>query len=114
MQQIEPGKTISAKDNETKDEDYMKTNIEDLIELNNGEDIEIQFFCNGERLELNKSFYEIIKSIEADGASKKQAADPSSKSAADHIRDVIQSMSSGYSMALPNYHTIYFLIVDKR
>ena len=36
-------------------------NMDELLKMNGDEDIEVQFFHNGRRLELNTSIYEICK-----------------------------------------------------
>lgn len=111
MQQIAPDKALSISQNESVEEDFMKFNIEELIAMNQGEDIDIEFYFNGKRLELNTSFYEITKDTE-DPLLNKSSGKP--KNAADHIRDVLSNLNgSGNGFSLPNYHTIYFVIKDK-
>ena len=92
----------------------MKMDIEELIQLNQGEDIEIEFYCNGKKLELNTSFYEIIKETEDPSAPPLTKA-KAPKNATDHIREVLQNLqNSGEGFNLPNYHTIYFIINQKK
>lgn len=92
----------------------MKMDIEELIQLNQGEDIEIEFYCNGKKLELNTSFYEIIKDREDPTVAPTTKA-KSAKNANDHIREVLQNLqNSGEGFSLPNYHTIYFIINQKK
>lgn len=92
MQQIAPDKAFSlSHTNKSQDEDFMKMDIEELIQLNQGEDIEIEFYCNGKKLELNTSFYEIIKDRE-DPNLKSEIKKPVSKqpkNPTDHIREVL-------------------------
>ena len=88
MQQIAPEKAINLQANETgEDEDFMKLDIEELIQINQGADIDIEFYFNGKRLDLNTSFYEIIK--EAEDPLLREEGKNKAKSAADHIRDVL-------------------------
>jgi hypothetical protein len=99
---------------QSQDEDYMKLDIEELIRMNQGEDIDIEFYFNGKRLELNTSFYEIIKQAEDplmnSGSDKKSKP----KNSADHIREVLANLNGGgQGFSLPNYHTIHFLIKEK-
>lgn len=42
----------------------MTLDIEELIQMNQGEDIEIEFYFKGQRLDFNTSFYEITKDYE--------------------------------------------------
>lgn len=114
MQQIAPDKALVLEAGQSQDEDFMKLDIDELIRMNQGEDIDIEFYFNGKRLELNTSFYEIIKAAEDPlldlGADKKLKP----KNAADHIREVLANLSGGgQGFSLPNYHTIHFLIKDK-
>lgn len=114
MQQIAPDKAISHTSEQSLDEDFMKMDIEELIQLNQGEDIEIEFYCNGKKLELNTSFYEIIKDREDPTVAPTTKA-KSAKNANDHIREVLQNLqNSGEGFSLPNYHTIYFIINQKK
>lgn len=88
MQQIAPEKAINLQANETgEDEDFMKLDIEELIQINQGADIDVEFYFNGKRLDLNTSFYEIIK--EAEDPLLREEGKNKAKSAADHIRDVL-------------------------
>lgn len=79
--------------------------------MNQGADIEIEFYFNGKRLDVNTSFYEITKDSE-DPKLREEGRRPKTKSVADHIRDVLTSTGQGFS--LPNYHTIHFLIKDRQ
>lgn len=109
MQQIAADKAINLvhQGESDKDEDFMKLSIEELIKMNQGEDIDVEFYFNGKRIELNTSFFEIIKDED-------QVKGGKAKATADHIRDVLANLqNSGQGFALPNYHTIYFLIKDK-
>ena len=115
MQQIAPDKALSPEKELSQDEDFMKMDIEELIQLNQGEDIEIEFYCNGKKIELNTSFYEIIKESEdplLDGRKKPKAEAP--KNASDHIREVLTNLHGSGEFNLPNYHTIYFIINQKK
>ena len=45
-----------------KDSEFEKeADLDELIRQNNGQDIEIEFYCNGKRIELNNSIYELIQ-----------------------------------------------------
>ena len=89
----------------------MKLDIEELIQMNQGADIDVEFYFNGKRLDLNMSFYEIIRQAD-DPLLAEDERKPKAKSAADHIREVLASSGQGFS--LPNYHTIHFLIKDRQ
>lgn len=67
----------------------MKLDIEELIQINQGADIEVEFYFNGKRLDLNTSFFEIIK--EAEDPLLREEGKNKPKSAAEHIRDVLAS-----------------------
>ena len=79
--------------------------------MNQGSDIDIEFYFNGKRLDLNTSFYEITKESD-DPLLREEGRRPKNKSAAEHIREVLASTGQGFS--LPNYHTIHFLIKDRQ
>ena len=91
MQQIAPDKALSISQSEGADEDFMKFNIEELIQMNQGEDIDIEFYSNGKRLELNTSFYEIIKETEDPLLRDDRNRKP--KNASDHIREVLANLN---------------------
>ena len=40
---------------------HLDVDIEELVRQNNGEDIEIEFYCNGKKIDLNTSIYELVK-----------------------------------------------------
>ena len=39
----------------------MEGELEELIRQNNGEDIEIEFYCLGKKIELNTSVFELFQ-----------------------------------------------------
>jgi hypothetical protein len=51
---------------------FQDVNIEELIRQNNGEDIDIEFHCNGRRIELNTSVYELVEENKAEKAKQKE------------------------------------------
>jgi hypothetical protein len=71
--------------------------VEELLKLNNDQDIEVQFFYNKKRLDLNTSIYEICK-------------EPIKETPATNIKDLMDSISQGL---VPGYRTINFKIIDK-
>jgi len=61
--------------------------------MNQGEDIDIEFYSNGKRLDLNTSFYEIIKETEDPLLREDRNRANKPKNAADHIREVLSNLN---------------------
>lgn len=83
----------------------MDVNIDDLIQANNGEDIEIEFYYNGKKLLLNTSIYEIVNS--PDEKVKKEEGFMGS------VKDLFSKLSGEGGLILPGARTIYYTIRDK-
>ena len=45
----------------TSGNNIMEGELEELIRQNNGEDIEIEFYCLGKKIELNTSVFELFQ-----------------------------------------------------
>ena len=40
--------------------------------MNNGDDVEIEFYCNGKRIELNTSVYELVQENKIESVKQKE------------------------------------------
>ena len=71
--------------------------VEELLRLNGDEDIEVLFFYNGRRLDLNTSIFEICR-------------EPTQDQPVKNIKELMASLSTGL---VPGSKTIQFAIRDR-